>query len=80
VRLRRNPVQAAFATGNVLVESGSELTLELHDVPSAKLVAALLNELTEHTPPPSRLPAFPGSQPGFPGSFPGPFGGGPPLG
>ncbi|MCS5716227.1 PH domain-containing protein [Herbiconiux sp. CPCC 205716] len=73
VHLRRNPAQAAFASGNVLVESGSELTLELHDVPSAKLVAALLDELTEHTPPVSRLPAFPGSHAGA-------FGGGPPLG
>lgn len=53
VRMRRNPVQAAFATGNVFVESGSELTLELHDVPSAKLVAALVGELTEHTPAPT---------------------------
>ncbi|MFB2557283.1 PH domain-containing protein [Herbiconiux liangxiaofengii] len=52
VRMRRNPVQAAFATGNVFVESGSDLTLELHDVPSAKLVAAMLGELTEHTPAP----------------------------
>ncbi|MGA1835589.1 PH domain-containing protein [Herbiconiux sp. 11R-BC] len=48
VRLRRGPLQAAFGTGDVRVIAGPELTLVLHDVPSARLVAELLGELTEH--------------------------------
>ncbi len=51
VRMRRGPVQAAFGSGNVRVVAGPELTLVLHDVPSARLVADLLGELTEHPTP-----------------------------
>ncbi|WP_382307512.1 PH domain-containing protein [Herbiconiux sp. UC225_62] len=56
VRLRRTPLQAAYASGDVRVVAGPELTLILHDVPSARLVADLLGDLTEHPTPPSHLP------------------------
>src|SRR4051812_38358490 len=39
VRLRRTPLQAAFAAGDVRVVAGPDLTLVLRDVPSARLVA-----------------------------------------
>lgn len=52
IRVRRTPLQAAFATGNVRVVAGPELTVVLHDVPSARLVAELLGDLTEHPVPP----------------------------
>ncbi|MGD8168208.1 PH domain-containing protein [Herbiconiux sp. P16] len=56
VRLRRTPLQAAFASGDVRVVAGPDLTLILHDVPSARLVADLLGDLTEHPTPASHLP------------------------
>ncbi|WP_175494339.1 PH domain-containing protein [Herbiconiux ginsengi] len=56
VRLRRTPLQAAFASGDVRVIAGPDLTLVLHDVPSARLVADLLGDLTEHPTPASHLP------------------------
>jgi membrane protein YdbS with pleckstrin-like domain len=56
VRLRRTPLQAAFAAGDVRVVAGPDLTLVLRDVPSARLVADLLGDLTEHPTPPSHLP------------------------
>ncbi|MCS5734861.1 PH domain-containing protein [Herbiconiux daphne] len=56
VRLRRTPLQAAFASGNVRVVAGPDLVLIIHDVPSARLVADLLGDLTEHPTPPSHLP------------------------
>jgi membrane protein YdbS with pleckstrin-like domain len=56
VRLRRTPLQAAFASGDVRVVAGPDLVLVLHDVPSARLVADLLGDLTEHPTPPSHLP------------------------
>ncbi|WP_440708488.1 PH domain-containing protein [Herbiconiux sp. YIM B11900] len=52
IRVRRTPLQAAFATGNVRVVAGPDLTVVLHDVPSARLVAELLGDLTEHPVPP----------------------------
>lgn len=51
VRLRRTPLQAAYATGNVRVVAGPDLTVVLRDIPSAKLVTAMLGELTEHPTP-----------------------------
>lgn len=51
VRMRRTPLQAAFGSGNIRVVAGPELTVVLHDVPSARLVADLLGELTEHPTP-----------------------------
>ena len=57
VRLRRTPLQAVFSSGNVHVTAGPDLTVVLRDVPSARLVAAMLGELTEHpTPTFHRLP------------------------
>jgi membrane protein YdbS with pleckstrin-like domain len=56
VRLRRTPLQAAFASGDVRVVAGPDLTVVLHDVPSARLVADLLGDLTEHPTPASHLP------------------------
>ena len=56
VRLRRTPLQAAFAAGDVRVVAGPDLTLVLRDVPSARLVADLLGDLTEHPTPASHLP------------------------
>ena len=58
VRLRRTPLQAALATGNVRVVAGPDLTLTLPDVPSARLLADLLGDLTEHPAPPGG-PAHP---------------------
>ncbi|WP_368498891.1 PH domain-containing protein [Herbiconiux sp. A18JL235] len=58
VRLRRTPLQALFSAGNVHVTAGPDLTVVLRDVPSARLVAAMLGELTEHpTPTFHRLPS-----------------------
>lgn len=51
VRMRRTPLQAVFRSGDVRVIAGPELTLLVHDVPSARLVADLLGELTEHPTP-----------------------------
>ncbi|WP_084361612.1 PH domain-containing protein [Herbiconiux solani] len=51
VRLRRGPLQAMAGSGDVRVVAGPDLTLVLRDVPSARLVAALLGELTEHPTP-----------------------------
>lgn len=48
VRLRRGPLQAMVRSGDVRVVAGPDLTLVLHDVPSAALVSALLGDLTEH--------------------------------
>lgn len=48
VRLRRGPLQAMVRSGDVRVVAGPDLTLVLHDVPSATLVSALLGDLTEH--------------------------------
>ncbi|GAA2242455.1 PH domain-containing protein [Herbiconiux moechotypicola] len=45
VRLRRTPLQAAFGSGDVRVLAGPEHALVLRDVPSAKLVAGMLDEL-----------------------------------
>lgn len=52
IRLRRGPVAAAFASGDIRVTAGPDLTVTLHDVPSARLTAALLSDLTEHPVPP----------------------------
>lgn len=52
IRLRRGPVAAAFASGDIRVTAGPELTVVLHDVPSARLTTALLTDLTEHPVPP----------------------------
>ncbi len=55
VRLRRTPLQAAYAAGDVRVVAGPDLTLVLRDVPSARLVADLLGELTEHPVPAAQV-------------------------
>ena len=56
VRMRRTPLQAAFGSGNIRVVAGPELTVVLQDVPSARLVAELLGELTEHPTPLAQQP------------------------
>ncbi len=48
VRLRRTPFQAAAASGDIRVTAGPDLTVVLHDIPSARLTADLLGALTEH--------------------------------
>jgi membrane protein YdbS with pleckstrin-like domain len=58
VRMRRTPGQVLFGTGDVRVVAGPDLTVVLRDVPSPKLVAAMLGELTEHPSPPSH-PGWP---------------------
>jgi membrane protein YdbS with pleckstrin-like domain len=61
VRLRRGPLQSMFRSGDVRVVAGPDLTLVLHDVPNAQLVASTLGDLTEH--PSSQPERAPGARP-----------------
>ncbi|MFB2581101.1 PH domain-containing protein [Herbiconiux sp. P15] len=56
VRLRRTPFQAAAASGDVRITAGPDLTVVLHDIPSARLTADLLGALTEHPTPTPHTP------------------------
>ena len=48
IRMRRGPAAAAFGSGDIHVAAGPDLTVVLRDVPSARLTAEFLGELTEH--------------------------------
>lgn len=47
VTVRRTMLQAAFRTGTLLIETGSDRRLVLRDVPRATLVQSALNDLVE---------------------------------
>lgn len=47
VTVRQNAVQAVFGAGDLLMNTGAEVPVRLHDLPKANLVLAALNELVE---------------------------------
>lgn len=47
VTVRQNAVQAIFGSGDVLMNTGAEQPIRLHDLPKANLVLAALTELVD---------------------------------
>lgn len=45
--VRQNAVQAVFGAGDLLLNTGAEVPIRLHDLPKANLVLSAMNELVE---------------------------------
>lgn len=54
VTVRQNAVQAIFGSGDVLINTGAQMPVRLHDLPKANLVLAALTELVDKQAPLSR--------------------------
>ena len=54
VTVRQNAVQAVFGTGDVLINTGAQTPVRLHDLPKANLVLSALTELVDKQAPLSR--------------------------
>lgn len=54
VTVRQNAVQAVFGAGDVLINTGAQTPVRLHDLPKANLVLSALTELVDKQAPLSR--------------------------